>query len=139
VRHVLTGLLSLLVSACVPAITVPIPKAPPQTASDVDPAAATPRDGAGAIFVVRTKVLHDMGCIYDVLIDGQNVAALRRGEQVTLYADPGQRIVGVSIRSAKGCEPADAYVPVQVVAHSTTEIRVSATVAYDLKIEATTR
>jgi hypothetical protein len=136
----MTGLLSLLVTtACVPAVTVPIPQAPPQTASDVDPAAATPRDGAGAIFVARTKVLHDMGCIYDILIDGRNVAALRRGEQVTLYADPGPRIVGVSIRSTKGCEPADAFVPVQVVAHATTEIRVSATVSYDLKIEATTR
>ena len=135
----MTSLLGLLATACVPAVTVPIPRAPPETAADVDPAAVTPRDGAGAIFVARTKVLHDMDCIYDILIDGQNVAALRRGEQVTLYADPGPRIVGVSIRSAKGCEPANAFVPLKVVAHATTEIRVSATFSYDLKIEATTR
>jgi hypothetical protein len=116
-----------------------MPSAPAETASDVDPAAVTPRDGAGAIFVARAKVLRDMGCIYDILLDGQYVAALRRGEQVTLYADPGPRIVGVSIRSTKGCESADASVPIQVVANATTEIRVSATVSYDLKLEATTR
>lgn len=142
-RHVVAGLLGLSVvgvAACVPAVPLPTPQGPASaTAEDVVAAAVTPREGAGAIHVTRTKVLHDMSCVYDIQLDGQNVAALRRGEHVTLYADPGRRLVGVSVRDSKGCEPTLAHVPVEVIAHTTTEIRVGATASYDLKIEATTR
>lgn len=139
-RQVVAGLLGLVVAACAPAVPLPTPKGPAYTtAEDVVAAAVTPREGAGVIYVARVKVLHDLGCVYDIQLDGQNVAALRRGEQVTLYADPGRRLVGVSIRDTKGCEPALAHVPVEVVAHATTQILVSATNSYDLKIEATTR
>ena len=101
-------------------------------------AAVTPRDGAGAIVVARGMVLWDLGCTYDISLDGQAVAGLRTGEQVTIYADPGLRIVGVSIRSEGNCDPALAQVPVTVVPSATTKIRVVADAAYDLKIEATT-
>jgi hypothetical protein len=138
--HVI-GILCLSVTACAPGIAVPVPtpSAPPKFASEVvNAAAVTPRDGAGAIFVTRDKQLRDTRCTYDISLDGQLVAGLRSGEQVTIYADPGRRIVGVSIRGEASCDPALAQVPVQVVASATTKIRVWADHSYDLRIEATT-
>jgi hypothetical protein len=133
------GILCLSVTACIPGITVPISSGPPKPTSDVtNSAAVTPRDGAGAIVITRDAQFRDMKCIYDILLDGQRVAGLRIGEKVTLYADPGQRIVGVSIRRENKCDPAVAQFSVQVVASATTNVRVSTDVSYDLKIEATT-
>ncbi|MCE3286379.1 MAG: hypothetical protein K0R70_2635, partial [Steroidobacteraceae bacterium] len=60
------------------------------------------------------------------------------GEQVTIYADPGARTLGVSIRDEGSCDAALAHVPLQVVASATTTIRVRADLSYDLKVEATT-
>ena len=140
-RHAL-GILCLAVTGCVPGIGVPVstPRSPPKTASEVtNVTAVTPRDGAGAIVVTRDRAVRDMKCIYDVTLDGHAVAGLRTGEQVTIYADPGPRAVGISIRRQEGCHPAQADVPVQVVASATKRIRVAADPSYDLKIEATTR
>jgi hypothetical protein len=137
------GILCVSVTACTPVIPIPmpIPGASPKVkpASEVmNAAAVTTRDGAGVIVVTRDKQLRDMGCTYDISLDGQLVAGLRNGEQVTLYADPGEQIVGVSIRRHGTCNPAIAQVPVQVVASATTKIRVRADAYYDLRIEATT-
>ena len=77
-------------------------------------------------------------CIYDISLDGQPVAGLRNGEQVTLYADPGGRVVAVSIRPDETCDTVIAQVPVKVVASTTTRIRVVADVSYDLHVESTT-
>jgi hypothetical protein len=135
-RRFVAGMLVFSATAC----AVPIPGGPEATPATTitDTAAVTPRDGAGAIVVTRQKQLRDMGCTYDISLDDRLVAELRAGEQVTLYADPGQRIVGVSIRRDDRCEPAIARVPLQVVASATTRIRVRAGASYDLKIEATT-
>jgi hypothetical protein len=135
------GILCLSVTACIPGITVPISSGPPKPTSDVvNSGIVTPRDGAGAIVITREAQLRDMKCTYDILLDGQHVAGLHTGEKVTLYADPGQRIVGVSVRRADKdkCEPAIAQFLVQVVASATTNVRVSTDLSYDLKIEATT-
>ena len=135
------GLLCLSVTACVAGIPVPVPtpNAPPKSASEVmNQDALVPRDGAGAIVVSRDKSFLRWECIYDISLDGQGVAGLRTGEQVTIYADPGRRVVGVSIRNDADCDAALAEVPVQVVAGATTRIRVRADVSYDLRIEATT-
>jgi hypothetical protein len=130
-------MLGLAVTAC--GIPVLSPDGPPKPASEVmNSTAITPRDGAGAIFVVRDEVLRDMDCTYEISLDGQVVAGLRSGEQVTIYANPGGRALGVSIRPEKSCEPAVAQIPVQVVASATTKIRVKATARYDLRLEATT-
>ena len=138
-KRCIAGILCLSVTACIPGITVPISSGPPKPTSDVaNSAIVTPRDGAGAIVITRDAQLRDMKCTYDILLDGQHVAGLHTGEKVTLYADPGQRIVGVSIRREKKCEPAIAQFLVQVVASATTNVRVSTDMSYDLKIEATT-
>jgi hypothetical protein len=137
------GLLAaaLGVAGCVPGIALPVPtpKGPPPVSTDIaDPVAVKAREGAGAILVIRERVLRDAKCTYDVLLDNRFVAGLRSGERVTLYADPGRRVVGISVRSADDCEPAVAQVPLDVVAHATTTLRVKASVQYDLQVEATT-
>lgn len=108
-------------------------------AATVDAGATTPREGAGAIIVTRDWQFRDMNCIYDVAVDDHMVAELRAGEQVTVYPDPGERMLGISIRpEQKSCEPALAWVPIQVVASATTRVRVRTDSRYDLRIEATT-
>jgi hypothetical protein len=143
IRLYVVGILACVsLSACVAGgIPIPIlnPQAPPQPASEVvDAAAIVPRDGAGAIVVTRDWQLRDRKCSYDISLDGRFVAGLRTGEQVTIYADPGARTVGVSIRNEGNCDAALAQVPLQVVASATTTIRVRADLSYDLKVEATT-
>ncbi|MCE3285516.1 MAG: hypothetical protein K0R70_1772, partial [Steroidobacteraceae bacterium] len=115
-RLYVVGILSCLsVTGCVAGgIPIPIlnPQAPPQPASEVvDAAAIVPRDGAGAIVVTRDWQLRDRKCSYDISLDGRFVAGLRTGEQVTIYADPGARTLGVSIRDEGSCEAALAHVP----------------------------
>lgn len=105
----------------------------------VNPEAVTPREGAGAIVVTREWQLRDMDCIYDVVIDNDRVAELRTGEEVTVYPDPGKRVLGIMVRPEDDdCEAAIAQVPLQVVAYATTRVRVRAEGYYRLRIEATT-
>lgn len=145
-KHVVTILLGLSVAACAPNIPVvvvsPAPGSArePKPAQDVmDPAAVTARDGAGAIVITSRKVrLLRNRCTYDVALDDRLVAGLRPGEQLTIYADPGQRVLAVSIRDSPGCDPAHAQVPLDVVAHATTKIRVGAAGTYDLNLEVNT-
>jgi hypothetical protein len=140
-KHYVVGVLCLAVAACMSGIPlpVPLPQAPPKLASEVMNAdALAPRDGTGVIIVTREKLLRGKSCTYDIALDGKLVAGLRTGEQVTLYADPGARIVDVSRRKDSSCAPAIAQVPVQVVASATTKIKVGADISYDLKVEATT-
>jgi hypothetical protein len=101
-------------------------------------AAVTPRDGTGAIVVTSDKRWWGKGCIFDIALDDQHVAGLRSGEQVTLYADPGERIVGVKIRDEGDCDAAMAQVSIQVVPHATKTVRVGADGHHDLKIELNT-
>jgi hypothetical protein len=134
------GILGLSVSACVPGIPIPMPVSggPPKVepASEVmDVAAITPRDGAGVIVVSRDRRLLAKECIFDISVDGQVVAGLRTGEQVTLYADPGDRILGVNTGRVGTCDPADAQVAVQVVANTTKKVRVRSNGYYDIIIE----
>ena len=143
-KLVVIGILCLAVAACTPApsisIPIPGPKDSPRLASELAKAApVTPREGAGAILIVRdkTKVFRKK-CTYEIALDGQPMAGLRNGEQVTLYADPGRRSIVVSIRPEESCDAVVAEVPVKVVASATTKIRIVADVSYDLHIESTT-
>ena len=129
-------------AACVPGVGLPFPgrkKAPKPASEIVDPQAIVARDGAGAIVVTRDASLQRMRCVYDVALDERLVASLRVGEQVTLYADPGERSLIVSIRPENRCDAALAELPLKVVAHATTRVRIVADASFDLRIEATTR
>lgn len=137
--YLVVGVLGVMVTACMPAIPIVTPKGPPKRASEVaNSAALEPRDGAGVIDVTRVYSVLRLRCTYNIALDGEFLAGLRTGEHVTIYADPGARTLSVSIRPEKNCEPALAQVPLQVVAHATTTVRIVADAKYDLKIEATT-
>ena len=139
--HVI-GILCLSVTACAASVPIPMPgpnKSARPASEVMDRDALAPRDGAGAIVVLRDKTrFWRKRCIYDITLDGQPVAGLRNGEQVTLYADPGGRVLAVSIRPEEKCDAVTAQVPVNVVASATTRIRVVADVSYALHVESTT-
>jgi hypothetical protein len=127
-------------AACAPAVplvVVNLSSTEPRPASEVvSEAAVTPREGAGAILVTRPDVwLLGKRCTYDVALDDQHVAGLRPGEQVAIYADPGERVLAIRIRDEGGCEPATAQVPLKIVSHATNRVRVESDVRYDLKVE----
>lgn len=139
------SILCLSFTACAPTVPVlvvrPPPSAVPQTTPPVDitnAVAVTPRDGAGAIVITRDKGSAGKECTYDISLDDQHVAGLRTRGQVTLYADPGERIVGVSVRSDGSCASASEQVAVPVVAHATTKVRVGADGSFDLIIDLNT-
>lgn len=128
----------LVLAGCA-ALPVPYGSEVKPASNIVNEEAVKPRDGAGAIIVTRDWQLRDMGCIYDVVIDDSRVAELRPGEQVTVYPDPGKRMLGISIRpTQKSCGAAVAQVPLNVVASATTKVRVRADGYYQLRVEATT-
>ena len=144
-KRYVASILCLSFTACVPAVPVLVVRPPPSASGDAKPAvdvtnaaAVTPRDGAGAIVVTRGKELAGMECTYDISLDDQHVAGLRTGERVTLYADPGERIVGVSIRRDGSCNPASEQLAIQVVPHATTKVRVGADTSFDLIIDLNT-
>lgn len=141
-KQVVVGILVALVAACAPVVPVLVITPDSETRRNGRPpsevmnvAVVTPRDGAGAIVITRKKTLLSDGCTYDIALDDQQIAGLRPGEQVTLYADPGTRIVGFSIRDEGSCDTANAEVSLQVVAHAKNEIRVGPDSHYDLKVE----
>jgi hypothetical protein len=135
-------LLGWAVTACAPsvplAVVTPAPKSArePKPAADVaNEGAVTPRNGAGAIVLTRRKTWLGSRCTFDVALDDQHVAGLRPGEQLTLYADPGQRTIDVSIRDGDGCDPANAHLALDVVPHATKRIQLRSDAYYDLKVE----
>jgi len=139
---VVVGILCLAAAGCTPSLPFMVVSPAPSEAqgarlpSDVmNAVAVTPRDGAGAIVVTRDKGWLGRGCTYDVALDDQTVAGLRSGEQVTLYADPGERIVAISIRGEGKCDPAVAQFAVEVVPHATNKVRVGTNASCDLKVE----
>jgi hypothetical protein len=132
-----TACLCLALAAC--SLPIPFGTGTKPASNVVNPEAVTPREGAGAITVTRDWQLRDMDCIYDVVIDNDRVAELRTGEQVTVYPDPGKRMLGIMVRPKDDdCEAAVAQVPLEVVASATTKVRVRADSYYKLRVEATT-
>jgi len=141
-KHLPALVFALLAAACAPA--VPLVVVSPssgkagelKTTEDVTPeAAVTPREGAGAIVITRPKVWLGKRCTFDIALDDRHVAGLRPGEQLTLYADPGARVIDVSVRDQDGCKPATAQVPLDVISHTTNKIELDSDRYYDLKVE----
>lgn len=142
-KQVLASILVLALTGCSPAIPLlvwePDPESPQQfrpPSEVMNERAVTPRYGAGAIVVTsKEKGWFTEGCTFDVALDDQLVAGLRPGEQVVLFADPGQRVISFSVRDEASCDPANAQVAVQIVAHTTQKIQLGSTTRYDLKVE----
>jgi hypothetical protein len=145
VKRIVAILAALAVAGCTPSVPLLVVSPAPNSAREpkptqdvMDPVAVTPRDGAGAIVITRAQVWIGKRCTFDVALDDRLVAGLRPGEKLTIYAEPGQRVVDVSIRDEAGCDPAHAQVPLDVVAHATKKIRAGAGGNYDLKLEVNT-
>jgi hypothetical protein len=138
-------IVGLSVAACTPSFPLvvvspaPASAGEPRPAKDViDTAAVTPRDGAGVILVTRPRAWRGRHCTFDVVLDDQPVAGLRSGEKLAIYADPGRRVIDVSVRDDAGCDPAYARLPLDVVSHATSTVRVGSDSRYDLKLDVNT-
>lgn len=142
-KRVLAALLFPALAACAPAIPVLVlepgetrtPEGRPAS-QIINDKAVTPRDGAGLIIVTsREKAWFATGCTIEVALDDLLVAGLRPGEQVSLFAEPGQRLVGLSVRDEASCGPASARVTLEIIAHTTQKIRVGPDSHNGLKVE----
>ena len=138
-------LLCLSAAACTPGFPLVVVSPAPQSAREAKPAedvidadALVPRDGAGAIVITRKRTWGGTGCTFDVALDDRSVAGLRPGEQLTMYADPGARVVAIAVRDEAGCEPAHARIPLDVIGHTTSRMKVGADRKHDLKVEVDT-
>jgi hypothetical protein len=142
-KQVFAAILGLVLMGCSPAVPLlvwepdaePTPESRP--ASEImNERAVTPRFGAGAIMVTSQEKdrLAD-GCTFDVVLDEQLVAGLRPGEQVVIFAEPGQRVLSFSVRDEASCRSASADVALEVVAHTTQKIHLGSGTHYELKVE----
>lgn len=142
-KHILASILALAFTGCTPAIPVMIwepdadsPSHAPPPSEVMNERAVTPRYGTGAIIITSKERSWFTGsCTYDVLLDDELIAGLRPGEQVVLFADPGQRVISFSVRDEPSCDPASARIAVEIVAHTTRKIRLGSSARYDLKVE----
>lgn len=142
-KYVFAGILGLALSGCAPTVPIiiwePGAESPPQLpppSEVMNERAVTPRYGTGAIIVTsKEKSWFTEGCTFDVALDDELVAGLRPGEQVVLFADPGRRVISLSVRDEASCDPASAQVAVEVVAHTTQKVRLGSSARYDLKVE----
>ncbi len=141
-KQVLVLTVALGLAGCAPRIAVMIPvpggepRAPRPPAEVMNEAAVTPRYGAGAITVsAEDRRWFARGCMLDVLLDGQPVAGLRPGQQVTLYAEPGRRVLSFNVRDEGSCEPGTASVAMQSVEHSTQQVRLVTSAVRVLTVE----
>lgn len=135
-------LFGLSVAACSPSVPLVVIAPGAEAASELEPAAevanagaVAPREGAGALVISRKKRWFGKACTFDIALDDQHVAGLRAGEQLTLYAEPGERVLGVSVRDQGSCEPASAQVAVEIVGQATKRVEVGSDSSYDLKVE----
>lgn len=145
-KHLLAGIVSVALTGCTPSVPIlvfaPGGESEPvsRPASEImDKRAVTPRHGTGAV-IVRSddKSWLAPGCTFDVALDDQLVAALRPGERVVLFAEPGRRLIGFSVRDEASCAPAGAQVALEIVEHTTQKIKVGSDKNYDLKVVADT-
>lgn len=145
-REVLWVIAMLALAGCAPTIPVLVVSPGPEPGTQflppsevVDERAVRPRDGTGAIVVTtQARAGSASGCIVDVALDSDLVAGLRPGEQVVLFAEPGQRTVSLSVRDEAACRPASAQVALDVVEHTTQRIDVGSDSRHDLRVEAHT-
>jgi hypothetical protein len=144
-KLLVTLLVVLTAAACTPAVPVVVVSPAPNSVREPQPTMdvtredfVTPRDGAGAIVITRKKAWLGKQCTYDIAIDDQHVAGLRPGERVTIYADPGERIIDVSVRDEGECDASSAKVALDVVGHATSKIQLKSDRYYDLKVEVNT-
>ena len=90
------------------------------------------QEGFALVVVTRDKSLTALSCTAHLHVDGILVADLRPREQIRLFLDEGQHLVGVS---AAGCIGGSDQILIDVSRAKPVLLRVAALYGYDLTID----
>ena len=123
---------AILVAGC---ISSPVPSsyAKPIPAARIRaPEFTQPQEGFALVVVTRDKSLTALACTAHLHVDGTLVADLRPSEQIRLFLEEGQHLVGVS---AAGCIGGADQVSIDVSRARPVLLRIAAMYGYDLTIE----
>ena len=123
---------AILVAGC---ISSPVPSsyAKPIPAARIRaPEFTQPQEGFALVVVTRDKSLTALACTAHLHVDGTLVADLRPSEQIRLFLEEGQHIVGVS---AAGCIGGADQTSINVTRARPVLLRIAAVYGYDLTIE----
>lgn len=123
---------AILVVACVSS-PVPSSYAKPIPADRIRaPEFTRPQEGFALVVVTRDKSLTALACTAHLHVDGTLVADLRPSEQIRLFLEEGQHLVGVS---AAGCIGGADQTSIDVSRAKPVLLRIAAVYGYDLTIE----
>jgi|SRR5688572_10207781 len=124
--------IAILVVACTSA-PVPSSLAKPIPSSRIHaPEFTYAQKGFALVVVTRDKSLTVVACTAHLHVDGTLVADLRPSEQIRLFLEEGQHIVGVS---AAGCIGGADQTSINVSRARPVLLRIAAVYGYDLTIE----
>jgi hypothetical protein len=90
------------------------------------------QEGFGYVVVTRDKSLSALACTAHLHVNGTLVADMRPSEQIRLFLEEGQHLVGVS---AAGCLGGADQVSIDVSRARPVLLRIAAVYGYDLTIE----
>jgi hypothetical protein len=122
---------AILVVACT-STPVPSSSAKPIPAGRIRaPEFTQAQEGFALVVVTRDKSLTVLSCTAHLHVDGTLVADLRPGEQIRLFLEEGQHLVGVS---AAGCIGGADQILIDVSRARPVLMRVAAVYGYDLTI-----
>ena len=123
---------AFLVVACISS-PVPSSSAKPIPADRIRaPEFTHAQEGTALVVVTRDKGFTALACTAHLHIDGTLVADLRPSEQIRLFLEEGQHLVGVS---ASGCIGGSDQISVDVSRAKPVLLRIAAVNGYDLTIE----
>jgi hypothetical protein len=123
---------AILVVAC---STAPVPSssAKPIPAGRIRaPEFTLAQEGFALVVVTRDKSLKALACTAHLHVDGTLVADLRPSEQIRLFLEEGQHLVGVS---ADSCIGGADQISINVSRAKPVLLRIAARYGYDLTIE----
>ena len=123
---------AILVVACISS-PEPSSSAKPIPANRIHaPEFTQAQEGFALVVVTRDKGLTALACTAHLHVDGTRVADLRPSEQIRLFLEDGQHLVGVS---AAGCIGGADQVSINVSRARPVLLRISVVQGYDLTIE----
>jgi|SRR5688572_26859556 len=123
---------AILVAACTSS-PVPSSSAKPIPASRIRaPEFTRPQAGFALVVVTRDRSLAVLACTAHLHVDGTLVADLRPREQIRLFLEEGQHLIGVS---AANCIGGADQISIDVSRAKPVLLRIAAVNGYDLTIE----
>lgn len=91
-----------------------------------------PQAGFALVAVTRDRSLAVLACTAHLHVDGTLVADLRPREQIRLFLEEGQHLIGVS---AAGCMGGSDQISINASRAKPVLLRIAAEYGYDLRIE----